>query len=451
MPRFQADALTIDQLTANLKVLADFRTEEIGSSNLTIREGIFKKTSGKINLFKMVVRDAEDSLTNQHVLDEILKNLGHYTKNYRDTNKTDDCLDILLNGMYGFLKLGSKYRDRTNVDNIANAMSEVSKMAERLFYERLDWFKIYKKTTYNQNTFNVSNKVHLGGTCWAMVADWARRFVLKGKMGYEHGLNPLLPFIENKLKHRGKYIAHIQNLNQGLDFQNMGAAIGNMAANKNRGVTPETLASTNDLVAKYRAEQKGSKRTIEEKFDKLAYARVGNLDLGYICLGNKIKKRNRRLDFINNLVTIIANWINSDSIRYTTNNLFAVHGIGFLMQEDVGFTNWNINQNRQQNANMNINQQIPNMQIFGIINNRIQTYHGGHKVAFGYNPDTKKCYFMDPNFGDWELPCDPQIVASLIYWVLKVYTVIKEKNAQNPRYFCAMINNIEHSLFSTTP
>jgi len=414
MPRFQADALTMVQVTANLIVLADFRTEEIGSSNLTIREGIFKKTSGKINLFKMVVRDANDSLTNQDVLDEILKNLGHYTKYYLATNKTDECLDILLNGMYGFLKLGSKYRDRTNVDNIAKAMSEVSKEGKNLLYERLDWFKSFKKATYNQNNFNLANKVHLGGTCWAMVLDWARRFVLKAKMGYAHGLNPLFQFNENKLLHRGKYIAHVFNLRQYLDYANLGKAIGNMAANKNRGVTPETMASTNDLVAKYRAEQKGSKKTIEEKFNKLAYANEGLLGLEYIYLGNQLNRTNTRVETINDLVNRINRWVSLDSFNKGKN--FFVHGIGFWMAEDIGF-------------------KLP------------REGRSGHEVAFAYNPITKKYYFMDPNFGEWEFT-DLSKVANLIYWVLKVYTISKD---DKDRYYCEKVHDIDTQLFSTTP
>lgn len=303
MPRFQADALTIDQVTANLKVLADFRTEEIGSSNLTIRGGIFKKTTGKINLFKMVVRDAEDSLSNQQVLDEILNNLNRYASYYLATNKTDDCLDILLNGMYGFLKLGSKYRDRNNVDNIANAMSKVSKTGKILLYERLDWFKSFKKATYNQGNFNRANNVHLGGTCWAMVADWARRFVLKSKMGYAHDLDPLFQFNQNKLLHRGKYIAHVFNVRQTQNHANLGKAIGELSASNSND--PKSFPVTNNLVNKYRAEQNGSKKTIEEKFNKLAYANEGSLNLENIYLGNQLNRTNTRVETINDLVNKI--------------------------------------------------------------------------------------------------------------------------------------------------
>ena len=430
MPRFRADALNIDQVTANLKVLADFHTQDINTftntSNLTIREGIFKKTTGKYNLFKWVARDAEDSLSNQQVLDEILNNLNRYASYYLATNKTDECLDILLNGMYGFLNLGSKYRERANVDNIANAMSEVSKTGKNLFYERLDWFKSFKKATYNQGNFNRANGVYLGGTCWAMVVDWARRFVLKSKMGYAHGLNSLFQFNENKLLHRGKYIAHVFNLRQDQNHANLGKAIGELSASNSND--PKSFPVTNNLVNKYRAEQNGSKKTIEEKFDKLAYALEADFNYGYICLGNKLKNRNRRLEVINYLSTKIQTWIDLDSNRYTTKNLFAVHGIAIRIQEDVGFQNWLINANHPQ-----------------------QNYQGGHEVAFAYNPSTRKCYFMDPNFGEWELPCNPQIVAELMYWVFKVYTVKVEKDVQNARYFCAKIADNGICLFRNTP
>jgi hypothetical protein len=47
--RFQANTLSIDQISNNLRVLATFRTKEPGSSYLTIRRGIFYKTTGKLN------------------------------------------------------------------------------------------------------------------------------------------------------------------------------------------------------------------------------------------------------------------------------------------------------------------------------------------------------------------------------------------------------------------
>ena len=88
----------------NLKILATFRTQEEGSSNLTIREGLFKKTSGKLNLFKWIVRDEEDSLTNKDVLDEILKNLTRFET-------------ICTNDIYGI-------NNDDNFDNHFNAMDQ---------------------------------------------------------------------------------------------------------------------------------------------------------------------------------------------------------------------------------------------------------------------------------------------------------------------------------------
>lgn len=445
--RFQADSLSIDQIRANLLVLADFRTQE-GSSNLTIREGRFIKTSGKLNIFKGVVRDAEDSLTNQVVLDEILKNLGHFA-NYYLNNKSDDNYDVLCNGMYGFLKLGGKYRGRDNVDNIANAMSTVCETSKNIFSDKLISFNKYKNASYNQGTYNRSNNVYLGGTCWAMVADWARRFVLKGKMGYAHGHNPLSAFPENKLLHRGKFIAHVFNLKQDIAYQNMGTAIGNIPANAHGKISPNELALTNDLLKQYRAEQKGSKKTIEQKFDKLSYAREGHLGLGNdLHIANSVRNRNTRLEIITNLTNKIKSWTTSDSNHFAAKKSFCVHGIGFWMEENIGFTGWRINRNRQQNANTN----LAAINLFGIQANRAsEIYRGGHEIAFAYNPSTKKCYFMDPNYGEWELPNDPHIVANLMYSLFKMYTVGKEKNCQNPRYFCKRIYGADSSLFSTTP
>lgn len=425
MPRFRANELTMDQVTANLKVLADFRNNEFITSNLTIREGIFIKTSGKFNLFKKVVRDAEDSLENSKVLDEIKKNLDRYVLHLA-TNKTDECLDILLNGIYGFLKLGSNYRGRENVANIADAMSEVCKLGRKWIEKRLEWFNSFKKATYSQGNFNRANNVHRGGTCWAMALDWARRFVLKSKMGYANGQ----PFNESKLLHRGKYIAHVFNLRQINKYANLGEAIGKLSARQ--------FSRTTRLVNQYRLEQpgvflKGYERTIEEKFNNLAYEIDGNLGIKNIYLGNQSNKNtgvNSRVETINSLVNKINHWVSLDT-QNGDNNRF-VHGIGFYMEEDIGFTEWSINRKPQ-----------PLFTITPLPKSKIS----GHEVAFAYNHPTKKYYFMDPNIGEWETS-DKNKVAELIYWVLKVYTVSRDdKN----RYYCKEINKTETQLISTTP
>lgn len=449
MTRFQADYISIEQIKANLNVLADFRTKD-GSSNLTIRKGIFIKTSGKLNIFKGVVRDTEDSLTNQDVLIEILKNLAHFT-NYYSENETDDNFDILCNGMYGFLNLGSKYRGRANVDNIANAMSTVCGASKEIFLNKLKSFDKFKNASYSQGNYNKYNKVYLGGTCWAMVADWARRFVLKGKMGYAHGLKEteFFSFQENKLLHRGKYIAHVFNLKQ-QNYQNMGVAISDMTANARNNISQNELALTRNLVNQYRAEQKGSKKTIEQKFDNLSYRREGDLVLGNIIhIGNRLRNRNTRSEVVSNLTNKIQSWITLDSKLYDGAKGLFVHGIGFYMTENIGFSGWTINRNRQQNPNINVGA----IDLFGNQANRASEIYqyqgGGHAIAFAYNPGTTKCYFMDPNYGEWELPKNPRTVANLMYSLLKCYTVKTEK-CTNPRNFCRSIDYARSSLFSTT-
>ena len=432
MPRFQADQLSIAQITENLKVLATFRTQDEGSSNLTIREGIFKKTTGKLNLFKGIVRDAEDSLTNQNVINEILTNLGKYLEHHLK-NKSDTEYDILCNAMYGFLNLGSKYRGRNGVDNIAQAMSTVCKQARQIFESRLDNYMSGRAASYSQGVYNQANGVHLKGTCWAMVMDWARRFVLKGKMGYAHNLNPLFAYNQDKLLHRGKYIAHVFGLSQSKNYPDIGAALNAM--------DPQAKAQTNHLLQKYYAEQKGSKKTIEQKFSRLSYQTQSGFDFGHeIHIGNQNKSINTRQHCINMLKTKIGRWI--QDANSTRDHVFA-HGIHFYMKEKIGFTNWRITKARQQpqaNNPVNIN-------LFGVnVNPVMETYHGGHAVAFAYHPGLKKCYFMDPNLGEWVFD-DPHRVAELIYDVLKFYTIKKEKNGD--RFFCREIYRTDSSLFST--
>jgi hypothetical protein len=432
MPRFQAYQLSIAQITENLKVLATFRTQEQGSSNLTIREGIFKKTTGKLNLFKGIVRDAEDSLTNKKVLDEILTNLGLFADHYLK-NPNDNEYDILCNAMYGFLNLGSKYCDRNNVKDIAEAMSEVCRQALVFFQSRLDNYRSERAASYSQGVYNQANGVHLKGTCWAMVMDWARRIILKNKMGYAHNLDPLFAYDQEKLLHRGKYIAHVFGLSQSKNYPDIGAALNAM--------DPQVKAQTNHLLQKYYAEQKGSKRTIEQKFSRLSYQTQSGFDFGHeIHIGNQNKSINTRKHCINMLRAKIGRWIQDANSK--RDHVFA-HGIGFYMREKIGFTNWRITKARQQpQANNN----PVNINLFGVINPVTETYRGGHELAFAYHPVLKKCYFMDPNLGEWVFD-DPHRVAELIYDVLKIYTVKKEKNGE--RFFCREIYKTDSALFSS--
>jgi len=430
--RFQANALGIDQIRRNLRVLATFRTGTPGSSNLTIRQGIFTKTSGKINIFKGIVRDDHDSLTNPSVTNEILANLSRLAHHYLD-HPTDDDWDILCNAMYGFLKLGSKYRARGTVDNIVQAMSTVCGQAQQLFHGRLDRFRLEKAAAYSQGVYNNANKVHLGGTCWAMVMDWARRFVLKKKMGYAHDPKyQSLPYVEKKLLHRGKYIAHVFGLPQGRTFADVGTAI--------KAIAPGNKAQTNDLLQQYYAEQKGSKKTVEEKFRGLSYSVGDYLGLGVIHIGNQER--------INCTVTLIAHvnrWIEQSEAAHRRNqfSLF-VHEIGFWMREEIGYQNWAVHRTRtaSQGDALGLGQLGPTPP-------RIINQGGGHSLGFAYDPTGKKCYFMDPNYGEWVLPNDAVRVASLIYDVLKTYSAGSECGFSNPLNICRSIFQAQHSLFTS--
>jgi hypothetical protein len=459
MPRFQADQLSIAQIQENLKVLATFRTQEKGSSNLTIREGIFKKTTGKLNLFKGIVRDAEDSLTNQNVIDEITRNLGNYLKQLDLKNKSETEYDILCNAMYGFLNLGSKYRGRNGVDNIVQAMSTVCRQAKDLFFARLgDRYMKEKAAAFSQGVYNQSNGVHLGGTCWAMVMDWARRFVLKGKMGYAHNLNPLLPYNQNKLLHRGKYIAHVFGLDQNIDYADIGDAIKNGAASyrEREGKIDATgSARIKQLLQQYNAERKpnSSKKTVEEKFSKLSCTRE-RLELGHsIHIGNQdYGGANTRERCINALTGQLQSWIDRAEAEYNKKQFYLfAHGINFFFKEEIGYQKWFIHNARQQQAAGGQNNLV-NVNLFGNINNNsIIDQSAGHALGFAYDPNGKKCYFMDPNYGEWVLDKDPRKVAELIYDVLKTYTAGKEKGFSNPLYICRSIWHLTHSLFAKSP
>ena len=437
-PRFQANTLGIDQLRHNLVVLASFRTRDPGSSNLTIRRGVFTKTSGKINIFKGIVRDDQDSLTNPSVTHDILTNISRFADHYSN-NRTDADWDILCNAMYGFLNLGSKYRDEhRNVDNIVQAMSTVCDWAQQLFRARLNKrFQDERAASYSQGVYNAANQVHLGGTCWAMVVDWARRFVLKKKLGYAHDPKyKNLPFGDNKLLHRGKYIAHVFGLPQDSSFADVGAAI--------KAMPPETKAQTNHLLQQYYAEQKGSRKTVEEKFSGLSYTRGGLLGLGKIHIGNQ-----ERINCTATLIAYVSRWIAKSEAAHRRNqfSLF-VHEIAFGMREEIGYQNWRTHRQRQLNAP----QPAPDLNIgfFGNPNPAPRINQGGgHALGFAYDPIGKHCYFMDPNYGEWVLQNNAVRVADLIYDVLKTYTAGSERGFANPLYICRSIPTSRHALFSS--
>jgi hypothetical protein len=435
--RFQANTLSIDQISNNLRVLATFRTKEPGSSNLTIRRGIFYKTTGKLNFLKGIVRDDQDSLTNQEVLDEILTNITRFTKQGR---LTDAHFDILCDSMYGFLNLGSKYCARGNAHNIATAMSSVCLIAKTLFRLRLDKFALQKAAGYSQGAYNTANNVHLDGTCWSMVMDWARRIVLKEKMGYAHGLNTdLLQFKQDKLLHRGKYIAHVFGLRQDQSFDDVGAAIA--------AIDPAKKAKTSDVLAKYYAEQKGSKKTVEDKFSNLSYRLAGPLGLrSRIHIGNQ-----HRVDCTNTLRDAIYRWIRKSEDAYNTRNFYLfAYQINFFMEEEVGFQNWIIHEARQRRE-APLGPPVQYNLFSPLAINRVPTIsqNGGHALGFAYDPKGQKCYFMDPNYGEWVLPNDAFLVAQLLYDVLKTYTATSERGFSDPLCFCRSIYDIRTGLFST--
>ncbi len=452
--RFKTD-ITLEQIKANLKVLAEFRTDVAFSSNLTIREGLFTKTTGKFNLFKKIVRDEQDSLSNQDVLTAIYTNLKRFrVESTFDDN--DDNFDILCNAMYGFLLLGSKYRDRDTVENILTTMSDVCKMAQGFFEDRLEKRYVPEKTAaYSQGIYNRANKVHLEGTCWAMVMDWARRFVLKEKMGYAHGLQPLA-FEQKDLLHRGKYIASVFDLGQNQNYPSVGAALINLQPKDK-----DTVARTNKLLQEYDKQRNSNsaKRTVVDKFNDLSYTsiaqgngvdklRTGDLGLGGIHIGNldKSGKKNTRDLCIATLTNKIIQWI----AEAKKNNMSRLaYGIGFRFDEKIGYQLWSVNKVRQKKLKKEDGKRQEMMignQVF-YSGRRIVDQQGGHELGFAYDPNIEKCCFMDPNFGEW-VSRDPNKIANLIYDVFKVYTVFQEKVFENPYYYCASINKTMISIFA---
>jgi len=437
--RFQAGSISIAQISDNLRVLATFRTQEPGSSNLTIRRGLFYKTTGKLNPLKRIIRDDHDSLTNQAVLDEILTNINRFENHYRGA-PTDDTYDILCNAMQGFLNLGSKYRDRGTANNIAQTMSTVCRKAQLLFLFRLERFALQRAAGYSQGVYNRANKVHLDGTCWSMVMDWARRIVLKAKMGYAHDSKyQFCRYNETKLLHRGKYIAHVFGLPQNQNFDDVGAAI--------KAIDPAQKAQTNDLLQEYYAEQKGSKQTVEQKFSKLSYRLDGNLGLrSKILIGNQ-----HRHNCTNALMDNLHRWIVKSETAYRNNHFYLfTYEIGFFMAEEIGFQSWIIHEARQRSEAPPV-QPVQYNLFAPMATSRVPRIYqgGGHSLGFAYDPKGKKCYFMDPNYGEWVLPNDPFTVANLLYDVLKTYTAGTETGFSNPLNICRSIYHTRLGLFST--
>jgi len=462
MPRFQANNITDAQVTENLKVLATFRTQVLASSNLTIREGLFKKTSGKLNLFKGIVRDEQDSLTNQAVLDEILTNLTRFeticTNGIFGINN-DDNFDILCNAMYGFLNLGSKYRDREVAGNIADAMSKVCIMAQTFFVKRLGRFRVEKAASYTQSDYNAANQVHLNGTCWALVLDWARKWVLNNKLGYAHkGLdNPFIIYDEKKLLHRGKYIANVFNLSQNKNYDSVGEAL--IGLNPKKKTTDAALLKEIEcrdlLLQRYDSERspKFGNRTVVDKFKELSFTmedaerKKFPLKLCEIHIGNQNDKgKNTRIECINDLTNKINIWIQEAKVA---KSLRIAHGINFYFDEKIGYQRWKINAKRQLNSKKGKGEDL-DINMYSIPATKIVRQRSGHALGFAYSPSNNTCCFMDPNFGEW-VSTDARKVASIIYDVFKIYTVSVEKDfneGDSIRCICKSINETYVSLIA---
>jgi hypothetical protein len=341
--------------------------------------------------------------------------------------------------MYGFLNLGSKYRRRGNAGNIAQAMSKVCNAAQLLFLDRLGGYTTERAASYSQGVYNGANQIYLDGTCWAMVFDWARRFVLKKKMGYAHNKKyEDLPYPDNKMLHRGKYIAHVFGLPQSQNFPDVGAAIKTM--------DPAKKAETNHLLQQYYAEQKGSKKTVEEKFSGLSYQFHGALGgLGDIHIGNQ-----QRINCIGALMATVDRWVHQSKNAFKRNqfSLF-VHHIGFSMREEIGYQNWRIYNTRT--PKQDAEDPLAGLAIrpWGPIPSGRVHQGGGHALAFAYDPIGNKCYFMDPNYGEWVIPHDSFRVANLIYDCLKTYTAGAERGFSNPLMMCRSIYHVQHGRFSS--
>ena len=449
MAKFRDGDITIAQVIENLKVLATFRTQEVASSNLTIREGLFKKTSGKLNLFKGIVRDEEDSLTNPRVLAEIRINLEVFNNICTKDINNDDNFDIICNARYGFLNLGSKYCDRDTAGGIANLMSTVCKDAERLFTKRLLDRNKVERRKFNQGIYSDANKIHTSGSCWAMVMDWARRFVLNGKLGFgaKEG------WTEKKLLHRGKYIANVFNLKQNKNYDSVGEAL--IGLNPKKKTTDAALLKEIErrdlLLQRYDSERspKLVQRTVVDKFNDLKYSdNVGDLGLCEIHIGNQNDKgKNTRIECINNLTNKINSWVAEANAARPGR---IAHGINFWFDEKISYQRWRVNTQRQLDSKTGVADKNT-IGLHSYLGTKIVAQDGGHALGFAYDPNAESngfC-FMDPNFGEWVSP-DPRKIASIIYDVLKIYTVDLEKGFKKDecKSFCARIKKTQISLFA---
>jgi len=322
---------------------------------------------------------------------------------------------------------------------------------------RLGRFTAEKAAAYSHAIYNHANQVHLKGTCWAMVMDWARRFVLKGKMGFAAKTG----WDETRLLHRGKYIAHVMDLKQYENYESVGAKLLELekAAFKKQGLSTEKT-QTQKLLDKYNKEQiakPGQKnRTVPQKFDELSFTfgnevtqkKIGDLELYGMHIGNldEYGEKNTRLLCIDTLTNKINTWkAEADRLK----PLLFARGIGFYFVEKIGYQKWSVNAARQKES-AGKKEKILIHDMLGKRTERgtkIVNQRGGHELGFAYDPESRKYCFMDPNLGEW-ISEDPRKVATIIYDVLKCYTVFQETGLNNPLWFCASINQTETSLFA---
>ena len=389
MPRHDMKKLTTVQLENNLKVLASFSSRKIrykifSNDNLTIRSGIFTKTSGKFNPLKMIVRRADDSLTNIDRLDEIADCFYEYFEQVIKPCHIDIFsfrTPLILNAFQGFCNLAWKYKDR------GDGWKLIKKLIDIYFLDyKTDAVRNFNQLSasvriaeFSQLSYTEQNKVNLDGTCWALVADWCRRIILKNKFTYTHGkqvstdpnTNEQVPTIIN-INRRGKLMPKVFQLDPHVTHADMGVALGNLPVN----------AANDDLVQDYYRNRQKNGNTLQEKFQDIKYTPH------YYCR------------FFLNPISV--------GFEFFIDNCSVIKNIiSFLMA-------------KQKDRGDGVN--VAWVFSFQMENMFDPNKTSGHACGFFYDRKGARFYFMDPNYGDFRFYFQDQ-VERFIYSLLRLYAL----------------------------
>ena len=369
-----------EALKKNLIVLGNFNSTTnnliLSDSNLTIRNGVFTKTTGKFNILKGISRNADDSLTNEHRLEEIHYCFIHYYDKLLkacDDKELDKNRMIFHNAAQGFFNLACKYQGRKNWKIINNTVESILNSIALVYSSFFDKMSLKdRKEQFSQSSYNRINKVNLEGTCWALVADWCRRIILKNIFTYDHHKN--ITFNPNSINRRGLLMPKIFQLSQIETHADMGVAISNLPKN----------TSNDKLVGDYYLKQK-SKRTLQEKFAHLKYTP----DFRNFHLIHPINISDKYKDSQLLEIKSIVNFLKTIQVARDLN---------IKVAWKFGFT---------------IKAQFEN-----------QGKSGGHACGLFFDKLKSEYYFMDPNYGTYSYKNDEEFV-KFIYYLLKYYSISK--------------------------